>query len=100
MNKIKKKKKNPKTYKPNYTNPQELITHLEQQKKLNLLMLSQNVILLLEKIRIRNEKARDAKRNKALKKKKKEKKKKNNEENLKPNVGYVKLSIFLLILID
>ena len=92
MNKIKKKKKNPKTYKPNYANPQELITHLEQQKKLNLLMLSQNVILLLEKIRIRNEKARDAKRNKALKKKKKEKKKKNNEENLKPNVGYVKLN--------
>ena len=33
-------------------------------------MLSQNVILLLEKIRIRNEKARDAQKNKALIKKK------------------------------
>jgi len=47
-----------------YTNTKELITHLEKQKKLNLLMLSTNVILLLEKIRIRNERARDAKKNK------------------------------------
>ena len=71
LNKIKRKKKNTKVYKPNYTNTQELISHLEKQKKLNLLMLSQNVILLLEKIRIRNEKARDAQKNKALIKKKK-----------------------------
>ena len=59
-------------------------------------MLSQNVILLLEKIRLRNEKARDAKRNRALNKKKKDNKKNKNkqnaEENLKPNVGYVKLN--------
>ena len=93
MNKNKRKKKIHKTYAPNYTNTIELVNHLEKQKKLNLLMLNQNVILLLEKIRIRNEKARDEKKNKALKKKKKEKKKKvNNEENLKPNVGYVKLN--------
>ena len=79
LNKIKRKKKNTKVYKPNYTNTQELISHLEKQKKLNLLMLSQNVILLLEKIRIRNEKARDAQKNKALIKKKKEIKKKKNK---------------------
>ena len=94
INRKKRKNKNLKTYAPNYTNTEELINHLEKQKKLNLLMLSQNVILLLEKIRIRNERARDAKRNKALNKKKKENKKnkKNPEENLKPNVGYVKLN--------
>ena len=96
LNKIKRKKKNTKVYKPNYTNTQELISHLEKQKKLNLLMLSQNVILLLEKIRIRNEKARDAQKNKALMKKKKENKKNKNkanaEDNLKPKVGYVKLN--------
>ena len=96
MNRIKRKRKNAKTYTPNYTNTEELINHLEKQKKLNLLMLSQNVILLLEKIRLRNEKARDAKRNRALNKKKKDNKKNKNkqnaEENLKPNVGYVKLN--------
>ena len=96
MNRIKRKKKNAKTYTPNYTNTEELINHLEKQKKLNLLMLSQNVILLLEKIRLRNEKARDAKKNRALNKKKKDNKKNKNkqnaEENLKPNVGYVKLN--------
>jgi len=96
MNRIKRKRKNTKTYTPNYTNTEELINHLEKQKKLNLLMLSQNVILLLEKIRLRNEKARDAKRNRALNKKKKDNKKNKNkqnaEENLKPNVGYVKLN--------
>ena len=96
MNRIKRKKKNAKTYTPNYTNTEELINHLEKQKKLNLLMLSQNVIILLEKIRLRNEKARDAKKNRALNKKKKDNKKnknkQNEEENLKPNVGYVKLN--------
>ena len=96
LNKIKKRKKNTKIYKPNYTNTQELVSHLEKQKKLNLLMLSQNVIILLEKIRIRNEKARDAKKNKTLVKKKKENKKHKNkanqEENVKPKVGYVKLN--------
>ena len=75
MNRIKRKKKNAKTYTPNYTNTEELINHLEKQKKLNLLMLSQNVIILLEKIRLRNEKARDAKKNRALNKKKKDNKK-------------------------
>ena len=95
LNKLKRKKKNKKTYTPAYSNTTELINHLEKQKKLNLLMLSQNVILLLEKIRIRNEKARDAKKLKALKKKKKESKKKqksNAEENIKPNVQYIKLN--------
>ena len=66
LNKRKKKYKNNKNYQMAYTNTKELITHLEKQKKLNLLMLSTNVILLLEKIRIRNERARDAKKNKAL----------------------------------
>ena len=95
LNKLKRKKKNAKTYTPAYTNTTELIEHLEKQKKLNLLMLSQNVILLLEKIRIRNEKARDAKKMKALNKKKKENKKKkksDSEEDVKPNVAYVKLN--------
>ena len=96
INKISRKKKANKTYTLAYSNTAELIKHLEKQKKLNLLMLSQNVILLLEKIRIRNEKARDAKKKKALNKKKKESKKKKNktktEENLKPNIGYVKLN--------
>ena len=71
LNKNKRKKKNIKNITPNYTNAEELVNHLEKQKKLNLLMLSQNVILLLEKIRIRNERAREAKRNKTLFKKKK-----------------------------
>ena len=95
LNKIKRKRKNNKNLVPNYTNTEELVTHLEKQKKLNLLMLSQNVILLLEKIRIRNERAREAKRNKTSFKKKKDNKKnknKNTEENLKPNVQYVKLN--------
>ena len=94
LNKLKRSRKNTKSYKPAYTNTTELIDHLEKEKKLNLLMLSQNVILLLEKIRIRNEKARDAKKLKALNKKKKEtkKKQKTNEENIKPNVAYVKLN--------
>ena len=96
LNKRKKKYKNNKNYQMAYTNTKELITHLEKQKKLNLLMLSTNVILLLEKIRIRNEKARDAKKNKALtkkeKKNKKNKHKANTEENLKPSIGYVKLN--------
>ena len=94
LNKLKRSKKNTKSYKPKYTNTSELIDHLEKEKKLNLLMLSQNVILLLEKIRIRNEKARDAKKLKALNKKKKERKKKQKttEENIKPNVAYVNLN--------
>ena len=95
LNKIRRKKRNKKNYTPSYTNTTELINHLEKEKKLNLLMLNQNVILLLEKIRIRNEKARDAKRNKTSIRKKKENKKNkkpNNEDNLKPNVTYVKLN--------
>ena len=94
LNKLKRSKKNTKSYKPKYTNTSELVDHLEKEKKLNLLMLSQNVILLLEKIRIRNEKARDAKKLKALNKKKKERKKKQKttEENIKPNVAYVNLN--------
>ena len=52
------------------------------------------MILLLEKIRIRNEKARDAKRNKTLFKKRERKKKNkiNKEDNLKPKVSYVKIN--------
>ena len=94
MNKDRRKKKNIKTYNPAYTNTEELINHLEKNKKLNLLLLSQNVILLLEKIRIRNEKARDAKRNKTLFKKRERKKKNkiNKEDNLKPKVSYVKIN--------
>ena len=44
---------------------------------MNLLMMNKNVIILLEKIRIRNERARDAQKNRAHNPKKKEENKNN-----------------------
>ena len=85
---------------PNYENAEELVNRLEKEKKMNLLILNKNVIILLEKIRIRNERARDAQKNRAHNPKKKEENKnnkkmknKNMEESqpVKPSYGYSKL---------
>ena len=85
---------------PNYENAEELVNRLEKEKKMNLLMMNKNVIILLEKIRIRNERARDAQKNRAHNPKKKEENKnnkkmknKNMEESqpVKPSYGYSKL---------
>ena len=93
------KKKPVHKYIPSYDNAEELFNRLEKQKKINLLMMNKNVIILLEKIRMRNERAREATKNGGvkIKKKDKNKKKKNdknsNEENqsLKTTIGYSKL---------
>lgn len=85
---------------PKYENAEELVNRLEKEKKMNLLMMNKNVIILLEKIRIRNERARDAQKNRAHNPKKKEENKnnkkmknKNMEESqpVKPSYGYSKL---------
>ena len=86
-------------YNPSY-NAEELFNRLEKQKKLNLLMMNKNVIILLEKIRMRNERAREAAKNKGLSATIIENKNKNNDNDndnnsqpikSTPTVGYTKL---------
>ena len=99
--KITRKKKKINNYITSYDNTDELISKLEKQKKLNLLMKSKNVIILLEKIRMRNEKMREISRNRGAttERKKDDNKKlknKNNDDNnkykiLKPSIGYAKI---------
>ena len=100
LNKIKRKRKKVTVYNPSYYNAEELFNRLEKQKKLNLLMMNKNVIILLEKIRIRNERAREAAKNRGLTERKKEDDKKNKNKNgndsnnyhtVKPTIGYTKL---------
>ena len=99
FNRIKRKKKAVNNYITSYDNAEELFSQLEKQKKLNLLMKNKNVIILLEKIRMRNERVREAAKNGGSTEKKKKKMKKqiknNNEENnfktAKPTIGYTKL---------
>ena len=57
----------------NYDNPEELVSKLEKEKKMNLLMMNKNVIILLEKIRVRNEKARENQKNRGHNPKKRKK---------------------------
>ena len=95
------KRKKINNYITSYDNTDELISKLEKQKKLNLLMKSKNVIILLEKIRMRNEKIRERSKNRGAtterkKDNNKKSKNKNNDENnkfkpLKPSVGYTKI---------
>ena len=103
LNKIKRKRKKVTVYNPSYYNAEELFNKLEKEKKLNLLMMNKNVIILLEKIRIRNERAREAVKNRGLTERKKDENKKNkknkNKNNsndrtfhiTKPSIGYSKL---------
>ena len=81
-------------------NAEDLFNRLEKQKKINLLMKNKNVIILLEKIRMRNERAREMIKNKGteeteIKKNENKSKKKIKEETNfqpdKPKVGYIKL---------
>ena len=99
-NRTVRKRKNVKKYITSYKNAEDLFNQLEKQKKLNLLMKNKNVIILLEKIRMRNERLREASKNGWSTKKNKNKKKNknnknNNEENgfqpIKQNIGYAKL---------
>ena len=87
-------------YITSYNNAEELFKQLEQQKKINLLMKNKNVIILLERIRMRNERIREAAKNRGSTERKKGKSKKNknknnnDENNLpnnKPTYGYSKL---------
>ena len=99
--KIVRKRKKDNNYITSYDNAEELFNQLEKRNKLNLLMKNKNVIILLEKIRMKNERMREASKNRGLTERKKEKKKKvdknkkNNEENnyqpLKQTIGYTKL---------
>ena len=100
LNKIVRKKKNPNKYLTSYKNAEDLFNHLEKQKKLNLLMKNKNVIILLEKIRMRNERIREAAKNGQSLENKKNKNKKNkiknnndekNSQQRKKSIGYAKL---------
>ena len=105
LNKISRRRKKVHRYIPSYDNAEELFNRLEKEKKLNLLMMNKNVIILLGKIRMRNERAREAaknrgmtarkkddnKNNKKNKKNKSQNKDKNNYHIPKPSIGYSKL---------
>jgi len=92
---IRKNKK--KRYIPSY-NVEDLFNRLEKQKKLNLLMKSKNVIILLEKIRMRNERLREKDKSKGLKERRKSENKnkkinidESNFQPVKPSIGYIKI---------
>ena len=96
LNKINRKRRKVR-YVPSY-NAEDLFNRLEKQKKLNLLMKNKNVIILLEKIRMRNERAREKAKSKGLTERKiienKNKSCNKDEKNyqpIRPSVGYTKL---------